>query len=238
MDHPKTPQTTKLSKLLAQKRLLWFTLINAFLFISTIIVTYITLSFGTVAGQVDTNVAESWFYIVTFTVLSNIFLGLVALVAMIFGIISIKKQKPLPRALLTWYLVAASAAMLTAITVICFLAPVRATRGKNYFDMLLGPMFFFHFFNPFLSAFAFITLTPNVKFSYKECLFAILPPAAYAIPYILNVVILHTWFDFYGFTFGGQIWPVPLIFLLISAITCGIAALLIRLHNLRAKNQD
>lgn len=227
----------KSQKLTNQKRLLWFTLANAFLFISTIIVTYITLSFGTVAGQVDTNVAESWFYIVTFTVLSNIFLGLIAAVAMIFGIISIKKNKPFPRALLTWYLVAVSSAMLTAITVIVFLAPVRAFRGKNYFDMLLGPMFFFHFFNPFLSAFAFVFLTPNVKFSYKEGFLAIIPPAAYAIPYVLNVVILKTWFDFYGFTFGGRNWAVPLVFVLISAIIYGIAALLIRFHNSQMKKR-
>ena len=213
------------------RRTFWFTLINAFLAVSTIIVTFVTLSFGTVAGQVDTNVAESWFYILTFTVQSNILLGLVALVAMILGIRSLKTGKPLPRSLTTWYLVAASAAMLTAITVIIFLAPIRAIQGRNYFDMVLGPMFFFHFFNPFLSAAAFIYLTPRTKLKLKECFFALIPPAAYAVPYVLNVVILHTWYDFYGFTFGGKNWAVPVVFVVISAIIFGIASLLSFFHN-------
>lgn len=213
------------------RRTFWFTVINAFLAISTIIVAYITLNFGTVAGQVDTNVIESWFYIATFTVQSNILLGLVALVAMILGIRSLKSDKPLPRSLVIWYLVAVSSAMLTAITVIVFLAPMRALRGRNYFEMMMGPMFFFHFFNPFLSAAAFIYLTPRVKLRLKDCLFALIPPAAYAVPYILNVVILQTWYDFYGFTFGGNNWAVPIVFVVISAIVFGIAALLSFFHN-------
>ena len=222
---------------ISKKHNLWFTIINAFLFISTVIVTIITLSFGTVASQVDTSVTEGWFYIVTFTVQSNILLGLVALVAMIFGIRSLKTSKPLPRSLITWYLVASSAAMLTAITVIFFLAPSRAIlKGRNYFDMMLGPMFFFHFFNPFLSAFTFIFLTPKEKIAKKSCFFAVIPTAAYAVPYVLNVVILKTWVDFYGFTFGGHVWTVFPVFLVMSGITLGIAALLAFLHNKQIKD--
>lgn len=219
-----------------KKRNLWFTLINAFLFISTIIVTYVTLNFGTVAGQVDTNVEESWFYILTFTVQSNILLGLIALFGMIFGIRKIKNDKPIPKSYATWYLVAASAAMLTAITVILFLAPGRALQGKNYFEMMMGPMFFFHFFNPLLSAVTFIFFTGKEKLSLKNCLFAIIPPAAYAVPYILNVVIFRTWYDFYGFTFGGNNWAVPLVFVVISGIIFSIATLLVSFHNRYIKN--
>lgn len=219
----------------SKKRTLWFTIVNAFLFLTTIIVTYITLRYGTVAGQVDTNVEQGWFYIVTFTVQSNIFLGVIAFVGMIFGLLNLKKNKPIPHALLTWYLVASSAAMLTAFTVIFFLAPARAVLGRNYFDMLLGPMFFFHFFNPFLSAAALIYLTPSTKLTKKDRLFALLPPFLYAIPYILNVAILHTWYDFYGFTFGGNNWAILPVFTVISLVTFGIASLLAYLHNHRRK---
>ena len=218
-----------------KKRTLWFTIINIFLFITTIIVTYITLSFGTVAGQVDTNVEEGWYYILTFTVQSNILLGTIASFGAIFGLRNLKKNKPIPKSYLTWYLVASSAAMLTAITVIFFLAPGRALQGKNYFDMVLGPMFFFHFFNPFLSAFALIFLTPKDKLGIKNCLFALIPPVAYAVPYILNVVILKSWYDFYGFTFGGNNWAIFPVFLTISLITFSIALLLSSSHNRYAK---
>lgn len=220
---------------LPKKRTLWFTIINGFLFLTTAIVAYITLTFGTLAGQVDTNVIESWFYIVTFTVQSNILLGVVALINMIFGIRNLKYGKPIPRAALKWYLVASSATMLTALTVILFLAPGRAIQGRNYFDMLLGPMFFFHFFNPFLSAAAFIYLTPSIKFARPDCLLALLPTFAYAVLYVCNVIILGNWYDFYGFTFGGHTIAVVPVFIVMSSVTYSIAATLAHLHNHRRR---
>ena len=218
---------------ISKKRTLWFTIVNIFLVITTIIVTYITIAFCTVDGQVDTNVEYGWFYIATFTVQSNILLGIIALFGTVFGIRSLKKTKPLPRKFLVLYLMAASAAMLTSLTVIFFLAPIRAISGKNYFDMFLGPMFFFHFFNPFLSAAAFIYLTPAIRFAKDDGYMALLPPALYAVPYILNVIILHTWYDFYNFTFGGKNWAVVFVFIVISSVTFSVARLLVYLHNHR-----
>ena len=221
-----------------KKRTLWFTLINAFLFVTTIIVTYITLSFGTVAGQVDTNVEEGWYYILTFTVQSNILLGLIAFVGMILGIRNLKKELPIPKSFLTWYLVASSAAMLTAITVIFFLAPGRALQGKNYFEMMMGPMFFFHFFNPFLSAFTFIFLTPPAKLGARNCLFSLLPPVVYGLFYVTNVVFLKNWYDFYGFTFGGNDWATIPVFVIIGLVTFSIALLLTSCHNRYIKKRE
>ena len=221
-----------------KKRALWFITVNAFLFISTIIVTYVTLSFGTVASQVDTSVKESWFYIATYTVQSNILMGIVALIAMIFGIKNLKNHQSSPRFLTVLYLVASSAVMLTALTVIFFLAPLRASTGRNYFEMMMGPMFLFHFFNPFLSALVIIFLAPKTKLTKKDCLFSLLPPLIYSVPYILNVVILKTWYDFYNFTFGGNNWVILPVFLVISGVTFGIATLLAFLHNKQSQNSN
>lgn len=218
-----------------KKRALWFSLINLFLAIATVAVVYVTLNFGTLAGQVDLNVSDSWLYIITFTVQSNILIGLVGLVCAIYGFINLKKSKPIPKVLLVLDLMATSAGMLTVFTVLFFLAPRRVMQGRSYFDMILGPMFFFHLFNPLLSAFALIFLTPKTKFTVKECFFAIIPPVAYAIPYVLNVVILHTWYDFYGFTFGGKNWTVLPVFLVVSLVTFGIASGIAFLHNRRVK---
>ena len=218
---------------LPKKRTLWFVVVNAFLVLTTIIVCYITLRFGTVAGQVDTGASYGWEYIITFTVQSNLLLGLIAAVNLVFSIRNLKWNKPIPRAVFNWYLVASSAAMLTALVVIFFLAPLRAFSGRNYFDMLLGPMFFFHFFNPFLAATALIYLTPKIKFARPDCLLALIPPIAYAGPYILNVIILQNWPDFYHFTFGGHNWAILPVFIVISTITYSIAALLAHLHNHR-----
>ena len=212
------------------KRLI-FTIINAFLFISSIIVTYITLTRGTVAGQVDTGEQVGWFYIVTFTVESNIFLGLVAGASTFFGVRSLFNHRPLPKTLSTWYLIAASSAMLTCLTVVFFLAPVRAASGRNYFDMLVGPMFFFHFFNPVLAAITLIFFTDQNKLTLKSRLLSILPPAIYAIPYIINVAILKNWPDFYGVTFGGQLIFIPLVFLAFCLIIFAISSTLSYCHN-------
>ena len=213
------------------KRKLLFTLINLYLFISTIIVTIITLTQGTVAGQVDTGANVGWFYIATFTVESNILLGLVAAGASIVGIRSLIRHTELPRPLTTWYLLAASSAMLTCLTVVFFLAPMRAIGGRNYFDMLLGPMFFFHFFNPILSALVLIFLTNPARINLRARLLAILPPAIYAIPYIVNVVFLNTWPDFYGITFGGKYFLIPVVFLGFCLVVFGIASALAFFHN-------
>lgn len=213
------------------KKLLAFTLINLYLFISTIIVTYITLSFGTVAGQVDTGTNVGWFYIATFTVESNIFLGVIAAASAIFGLRSLIQKVPLPKNIVSWYLVASSAAMLTCLTVVFFLAPIRASSGKNYFEMLMGPMFFFHFFNPVLSAITLVFLTDSTKLTRNSRLLALLPPVLYSVPYILNVAVLKSWPDFYGITFNGKYFLIPVVFVAFCLIVYGIASLLSFCHN-------
>ena len=210
----------------SKKRTLWFTIVNAFLFLSTIIVCYITLCFGTVAGQVDTGTVYGWMYIITFTVQSNILLGIIALINLIFGIRNLRLGKPIPRAALVWYLVASSAAMLTALTVIFFLAPMRAINGRNYFDMLLEPMFFLHFFNPVLSAVIYIFFMDGAKLPLKSRLLALIPFVIYAIIYLVFVVILKICPDFYGLTFGGHYYLTPLVFIGFIAVDFGIATML------------
>ncbi|MDO4508231.1 MAG: hypothetical protein Q4B65_02515 [Candidatus Saccharibacteria bacterium] len=102
-----------------------FNLLNLYLVISTIIVTIITLTSGTVAGQVDTGTTDGWFYIVTFTVQSNLLLGVTALIALLTSREKTKKfLQPL-------YLVAATLTMLTCLMVVFYLAPLRASTGKN-----------------------------------------------------------------------------------------------------------
>ena len=213
------------------RKTLLFTLINAFIFVSTIIVTYLTLNYGTVAGQVDTGTSVGWFYIVTFTVESNILLGAIAGVATACGLKSLIDKSDLPRSLTIWYLVAASSAMLTCLTVLLFLAPMRAASGKNYFEMLMGPMFFFHFFNPILAAITLIFLSGNTKLTIKARLLSLIPPILYSIPYILNVTVFKSWPDFYGITFGGQYAFIPLVFAVFCLVVFGISTILAILHN-------
>ncbi len=212
-----------------KKRL--FIISNLFIFITTAIMVPVTLIFGSVASQKDGGPFEHWQHIVTFTILSNIFLGLVAGVSACIGISRLKSKKDLPKPLLTWYLVAATSTMLTCLTVLFFLAPARAASGKDYFDMILGPMFFLHFFNPILAAITLIFFTDGHKLTLRSRLLSLVPPIVYAIPYVINVVFLETWPDFYGFTFGGNPVLTPLSFVGVCLIVFTVASLLSYCHN-------
>lgn len=223
-----------------------FICLNLFIFITMLIAVISTLAYGSRGARLDNGIAvgaselndgtfggtkvEYWHHVVSFTVLSNIFLGIVALVA---AIIAIKHpRKPLSKTLSIWYLVAASSAMLTCLTVIFFLAPMRAMQGKNYFDMLLEQMFFLHFINPILGAVSYIFfLDTTEKVKLKTCLFTILPPVIYSSPYIFCVCVVRCWPDFYGLTFGGRYYIIPFVYLAFCVVTFVIGSSLAALHN-------
>ena len=208
-----------------------FIYLNLFIFVTMLIAVISTLIFGGRATRLDAGTTagaaqlasgafggvkiEYWHHIVSFTILSNIFLGLVALIS---ATIAIRHpQKGLSTKLATWYLVAASSTMLTCLTVLFFLAPMRAISGRNYFDMLLEQMFFLHFLNPILGAICYIFFfKTETKIGLKPCLLAILPPVIYSSPYIFCVCIIKIWPDFYGLTFGGNYYVIPLVYLIFA----------------------
>lgn len=223
-----------------------FIILNLFIFVAMVIAVASTLIIGSRATRLDDGTSagsaqltngtfgnvkiEHWHHIVSFTILSNIFLGIVALIS---AIVALKNpQKELPRKLSTWYLVAASSTMLTCITVIFFLAPMRAIGGKNYFDMLLEQMFFLHFLNPILGAICYIFFfETKEKISFKPCLLAILPPVIYSTPYIFYVCIIKSWPDFYGLTFGGRYYIIPFVYLIFCSVMFVISTSLAAFHN-------
>lgn len=216
-----------------KKRLLYI-INNLFIFITTAIAVPVTLIFGSRALRLDGVTYPYWMQIVTFTLLSNIFMSIVALVA---AVIAIKNHKKSQKTLNTWYFVAASACTLTFLTVVFFLSPMRALNGKNYFDMLLEPMFFLHFLNPVLAAITFVFLSGNTKINLKSRFLAVIPIALYAIPYIICVVVLKIWPDFYGVTFGGRYYLTPLVFVVFCFALFCIASGLAFFHNkLSSKN--
>lgn len=223
-----------------------FIWVNLAIFITMIIAVTSTLIVGSRATRLDGDTAvgasqltdgtfggvkiEYWYHVVSFTILSNIFLGVVALVS---AIIAMRKpQKAFSQRLTTWYLVAASSGMLTFLTVLLFLAPMRAINDKNYFDMLLEQMFVLHFLNPILCAINYVLfLETKEKVGLKPRLLALLPPIIYASPYIIFVCIIHWWPDFYGLTFGGNNYLILPVFIIFCLFMFGISSTLAALHN-------
>ena len=204
-----------------------FIIINLFIFITTAIAVPVSLTVGSRSARLDNLGMPHGQHIVTFTLLSNIFLGITALVS---AILKIHREKTSNR-LGTWYLTAATAGMITCLTVLFFLGPVRATSGKNYFDLILEPMFFLHFLNPILAAISFMFLLKGNHVGLKSRLLAIMPIIIYAVPYILFVAILQIWPDFYGLTFGGKYYLMPLVFAAFSLVSFLVASVLAYFHN-------
>ena len=227
-----------------------FIIINLLIFVMMVIAVISTLAVGGRATRIDggTSVGitalqdgtfdgieiKYWHHIVSFTILSNIFLGIVALIS---AIIALKNpKKPLPKTLSTWYLIAASSGMLTCLTVLLFLAPMRAASGKNYFDMVLEQMFILHFLNPILSAVSYICLfDTKEEADLKDRFLAVLPPVIYASPYVICVCIIKCWPDFYGLTFGGRYYTIPPVFIVFCVFMFGISSTLAALHNYFSK---
>ena len=216
---------------MTRNRKLAFVIINASIFITASIAVPVTLTVGSRAARLDgDNGFAHWQHIATFTILSNIFLALVALAAVFWGIAAIRKNKAINHTFLNWYLAASTAGLVTFFTVILFLVPMRVVRGKDYFDMLLEPMFFLHFLNPVLAGVSFIFLTGRARVNLRSRILATLPIVIYAVPYILNVVVFKTWPDFYGLTFGGKYFLLPLVFAGFILVSFGIASLLVFLR--------
>ena len=220
-----------MKKLSENQKLKLFTITNGLIFLFTVIAVPVTLIFGSVASQKDNLPFAYWQHIATFTILSNIFLGIVALVAAIFGIRSLKTKHSLPKALNTWYLVATTSAALTFLTVILYLAPSRVFSGKNFFDMLIGPMFFLHFLDPVLAIVTYIFFFGEHRATLQDRLFAFIPPALYAIPYIFFIAIIRIVPDFYGLTFGGRYYLTSLVVMVFGLLVFGISSLLSYCHN-------
>ena len=214
----------------------WFIALNLIIFLTTVISVVITLIFGSWAARKDDGSLygmhiDYWMHVVSFTILSNIMLGIIALVAAIIGVKCLKQDKELPKGLLTWYLLGATNGSLVVLTVVAFLAPLRVAAGKEYFDMLLGPMFHLHFFNPLLADICYIFLSGKQKATKKARLLALLPIIIYSAPYIICVAILHVWPDFYNLTFGGRNYLLFLVYIVFLAIVFGISSLLAYCHN-------
>jgi len=136
-----------------------------------------------------------------FTVLSNLFMGFVALAFAINEILYIKKNIEIKKYMYILKLMATVSVAITFLTVVFFLAP----KEKNYFSLFYDGNFFYHFFIPVISIITFILLDNTNKLSIKSTIFGILPFVVYTIFYIIvslanmDGASFKDGYDWYGF---------------------------------------
>ncbi len=161
---------------------------------------------------------------VFFTNDSNILAALVSLLIVPFNIKSVISGKDeIPEWALTLKMVGTAAVTLTMMVVVLFLGP---TQG--YGIMFAGICLELHLICPLLAIISFCFLERGMQITKKRLLWTLAPTFVYGTVYLVNVVFLKTWPDFYGFNIGG-FWYIS--YCVLPIVTYLFALCLRALHN-------
>lgn len=186
-------------------------ILNLFVFVNTVIITINGVIKGPSEGQVGENMTGIN-YFKPYTIDSNVLLAIASLLMITFLLIKVAKKNDLPSWLIKFYYVATTSIVLTFLTVIAFLFPtIWINEGFNKAaSLFLKDMFFFHVSNPIVAVISLFLLRKE-KLTFIDNFIAVIPMFIYSIVYVTNVAILNNWTDFYGFTFGGKNYLIPIV---------------------------
>lgn len=177
--------------------------------------------------------SSGWENLKYFTVLSNIFCGIVAAIFLITQCFPAREESKnddnkaqnsvCPTWLLTLKLAAAAAVMVTFLVVACFFGPLY-----GYGQLYLGSNLWFHLIIPLLAMVEYCLL--NGKLPFRMTFLTGVPAFVYGCVYLGNIMIngKGEWpntNDWYGFMNWGM-GPAMVIFAGIVAISFGAACLL------------
>lgn len=167
-----------------------------------------------------------------FTVESNLFVGLAAVIAIPFEILLLSEKRiQNPLALRVIYFTAACSTSVTMLTVFLFLGP---TMGFSF--MFQGPNLFMHLLTP-IAALVRIVFFENSeeKTPWIFGLFGALPVLIYGIVYLTNIALNNGYgnpdYDWYGFAKEG-IFLGFLAFAIMIAATTGVSYGILALQRL------
>jgi len=175
-----------------------------------------------------------WF----FTVDSNIFLAVSALILVIFEVlILLKKRKDIPHWVYVVKYVATCTTTLTLMTVILYLSPLL---GLDFWKLFLNNNLFFHLISPVIGIVSLIFFEAKEEMSWKVSFLSLVPMGLYSIFYITNVYThlnngeVDPKYDFYYFASKG-IFMTCVMIVVMLAITYGSAIGLYYLREIRRK---
>ena len=158
-----------------------------------------------------------------FTVQSNILVAIASVITIVFNIkIAVNDSYKIPK----WaYLVKYAgtvAVTVTFLTVVVFLGPLVASGGEyGYFSLFAKHNFILHLVTPVLAIVTFLFLERTEDFKFRYTVFGALPTVLYSFLYV-PMVLTGKWEDFYGFTFGGIMWAVPISLVVMYGFSYGL----------------
>lgn len=168
-----------------------------------------------------------------FTVDSNIFMGIVALIFAIKEIEILKdKNRDISIKMYIIKFMATVGVALTFITVFGYLGPI-AEGGVTV--LLKNSNLFFHLIIPVLSILNFVLFEKTDKLEFKITLYGLTTAVLYGIYYLINVLVhmengkVSPEYDWYWFVQGG-LWQIIIVVPLIFGITYIISLLLWKLN--------
>ncbi len=165
-------------------------------------------------------------YFNTFTIDSNLFMALCALIRMALG-----HSEKCRRFTTVLFYTGTTCVALTMVTVLLFLGPLQWTMGKSYFSMFADDMLFFHLLNPLMAITAIVLSCDGIQLKLRHCLIALVPVIVYSVVYVRNVIFVRCWNDFYNFTFGGKNYLAPIMLAVMYGATLLIAFGIGKAHN-------
>lgn len=142
----------------------------------------ITFSIYDVRFMVDYPRLSTLHILMTFTGLSNVFIGLVCLATAIYRII--KKDTKLNKILFLLKIIALAYITITFVVTATYLAP---HLGADWWRLYINNNIFNHFLTPILAITTFIVLEDYVELDYRYCFLSVVPLLLYGVMYVINV---------------------------------------------------
>ena len=173
-----------------------------------------------------------------FTVDSNLLMGIVSLIFIIYEIKILKnKKEDIPKNVYILKLMSTTAVTLTFVVVFSYLGPI--SKG-GIPSMIRNSNLFFHFLTPLLSIVTFTIFEKTDKLKYRYSFWGLVPTLVYAIFYITNVLIhienhkVSPTYDWYWFVQNG-VWTAVIVAPIIILMTYGISFILWKLNKKKEK---
>ena len=172
-----------------------------------------------------------------FTVQSNIFMAIIALVFAVLEIRFLKgKINEIPTKAYVLKLMSTTAVGLTFLVVFAYLGPITE---YGIIAMIMNSNLFFHLITPLLSIFTLVVFERTSMIKFKYTFWGILPTFLYAIYYMINIFIhmqdgkVSPVYDWYWFVQNG-VWTAIIVVPLMLLITYIITLILWKINKKRS----
>ena len=216
------------------KKIIISTIINIMIFVFSLLASIIMFTgFKFMHGYEPILEARSISMFKFFTVESNVFVGIVALIFAIKEIrVLTNKEVDIGKKLYILKLMATTAVGLTFLVVFTYLGPI--SKG-GIPSMLMNSNLFFHLIIPVLSMINFAFFEKTEKLHFKDSFYGIVPTFLYEIYYLGNIIVhmengmVSPKYDWYWFVQNG-VWTAIIVAPMILLISFIISLVLWRIN--------